>query len=85
MAKLNHQQQMIVDTIAAHAEGGGEALAVTHLDREVNSRHNRWLGYDRLHSALRRLEKRGLVRHDKHRPSRWSLTAAGKKLVTPNP
>lgn len=38
--------------------------------------------YDEVHSSLRRLENRELVRRIQERPFRWELTGTGRKAIT---
>lgn len=78
---MTKQQIVVLTVLDEHKRAGGRGIANDEIDREADRRHNRTFGYDALHSVLKRLECRGLVKRDKHRPARWAITAAGSKLV----
>lgn len=78
---LTRNQQLILATLAEHADAGGKAVGNPEIDAEMNRRHNRHMGYDQLHSSLVRLHRKGWVSRDKHRPARWAITAAGRAAL----
>jgi len=40
-----------------------------------------YYSWDQIHSGMRRLEDRGLVRRAEERPIKWELTAKGRKAL----
>lgn len=78
---MTHQQTLVLTVLHEHKQAGGRGIGNREIDDEANRRHNRTFSYDALHSLLKRLEKRGLVKRDKSSPARWSITGAGSKLV----
>lgn len=82
MAKLTHNQRLLLETLDEHAKAGGEAIGNSEIDTELNRRHNRHMGYDMIHGALKRMEKRGMVHRTAHKPIRWQITDAGRAALT---
>lgn len=78
---MTHNQELILRTLQEHDDAGGEAIGNSQIAREANRRHNRWFSYDALHSGLSRMQNRGWVRRDSHKPTRWSITDAGRAAL----
>lgn len=84
MTKLTDNQSKVLVSLT---DGPMTAKRIAaHLDSLAQKTHY-WSviwTYDQVHSILRRLEDRNLVRRISDPPTQWELTSLGKKAIKDN-
>lgn len=76
---LTDAQVELLVALEAYVEAPTTRRLADKLETPAAGRE--YWGYDRTHSMLKRLSKRGLVEHDSRRPMHWSVTQAGRDAI----